>query len=173
MEIIKKEKIFKGKLISVYRRLVRHNDGTVWERETASYDGSASAIVAIDGNEIVLIRQFRPSVEETLIEIPAGRIDAGETPEKAAARELEEETGLKPLNLKKIAEFYPTPGFVDEKMHLFYADKFEKGSVHLDEGEVLRIFRLPLNEVDEYLRSGKIKDAKTYIGILLWKAGLI
>ncbi len=169
MEIIKKERIFKGKLLSIYKRLVKHDDGTVWERETASYNGNAAAIVAVDGNEVVLIKQFRPSVEETLLEIPAGRIDEGETPEQAASRELEEETGLKPLNLRKLVEFYPTPGFVDEKIYLFYADKFEKGSVHLDEGEVLRIFRLPVNEVEEYLFSNKIKDGKTFIGLLLWK----
>lgn len=169
MEIVKKERVFKGKLLSIYRRFVKHDDGTVWERETASYDGNAAAIVAVDGNEVVLIKQFRPSVEETLLEIPAGRIDSGETPEQAASRELEEETGLKPLNLRKLVEFYPTPGFVDEKIYLFYADKFEKGSVHLDEGEVLRIFRLPVNEVEEYLFSDKIKDGKTFIGLLLWK----
>ena len=169
MEIIKKERIFKGKLLSIYKRLVKHDDGTVWERETASYNGNAAAIVAVDGNEVVLIKQFRPSVEETLLEIPAGRIDSGETPEQAASRELEEETGLKPLSLRKLVEFYPTPGFVDEKIYLFYADKFEKGSVHLDEGEVLRIFRLPVNEIEEYLFSNKIKDGKTLIGLLLWK----
>ncbi len=169
MEIVKKERVFKGKLLSIYKRFVKHDDGTVWERETASYDGNAAAIVAVDGNEVVLIKQFRPSVEETLLEIPAGRIDEGETPEQAASRELEEETGLKPLNLRKLVEFYPTPGFVDEKIYLFYADKFEKGSVHLDEGEVLRIFRLPVNEVEEYLFSNKIKDGKTFIGLLLWK----
>ncbi len=169
MEILKKERIFKGKLLSIYRRIVKHEDGTVWERETASYNGNAAAIVAVDGGELVLIKQFRPSVEETLIEIPAGRIDQGETPEHAAVRELEEETGLKAVNIEKVAEFYTSPGFTDEKIYLFYADKFEKGSVHLDEGEVLRIFRLPINEVNDYLFSGKIKDGKTFIGLLLWK----
>ncbi len=169
MKIIKKEKIFSGKLISVYRRLVEHDDGTVWERETASYNGSAACIIAVDNDNIILIKQFRPSVEETLIEIPAGRIDKGETPEQAAKRELEEEVGLIPLNLKKLVEFYPTPGFVDEKLYLFYADKFDKGNVHLDPGEVLNLFKLPVSEVDEYIFSNKIKDAKTLIGILLWK----
>ncbi len=168
MEIVKKERIFKGKLLSVYRRIVKHDNGTLWERETASYNGNAVAIVAIEGNEVVLIKQFRPSVEETLIEIPAGRIDENETPMHAAVRELEEETGLRAVNIKKITEFYTSPGFTDEKIYLFYADKFEKGSVHLDEGEVLRIFRLPVDEIKDYLFSGKIKDGKTYIG-LLWK----
>jgi len=169
MEIIKKERIFKGKLISIYRRLVKHNDGTVWERETASYNGSAAAIVAIDGDQVVLIKQFRPSVEETLLEIPAGRIDPGETPEQAAKRELEEETSLIPLNLKKLVEFYPTPGFVDEKIHIFYADEFKKGKMHLDKGEVLDIVRISTFEVGEYILDNKIKDAKTLIGLLLWK----
>ncbi len=169
MEILKKEKIFKGKLISIYKRLVKHDDGSIWERETASYDGSASAIVAIDGGQVVLIRQFRPSVEETLLEIPAGRIDPGETPEQAAKRELEEETGLIPLNLKKLVEFYPTPGFVDEKIYIFYADEFKKGKVHLDKGEVLDIVRISTFEVGEYILNNKIKDAKTLIGLLLWK----
>jgi len=169
MEILKKQKIFKGKLLSIYRRLVKQDDGSIWERETASYDGSAAAIVAIDGDQVVLIKQFRPSVEETLLEIPAGKIDPGETPEQAAKRELEEETGLIPLNLKKLVEFYPTPGFVDEKIHIFYADNFKKGKVHLDKGEVLDIVRISTFEVGEYIQSNKIKDAKTLVGLLLWK----
>jgi ADP-ribose pyrophosphatase len=169
MKIIKKEKIFSGKLLTIYKRIVKHDDGTLWERETASYNGSASAIVAVDGNDIVLIKQFRPSVEETLIEIPAGRIDKGETPEQAAKRELEEETGLIPLNLKKLVEFYPTPGFVDEKIHIFYADKFDKGKSHLDEGEVLNIVRISVKDIDEYIATNKIKDGKTLIGLLLWE----
>ncbi len=169
MKIIKKEKIFSGKLLSIYRRLVVDNNKNVWERETASYDGSASCIVAVENNEIVMIRQFRPSVEETLIEIPAGRIEEGETPAEAARREFEEETGLIPLNLRKLVEFYPTPGFVDEKLYLFFSDKFDKGKVHLDAGEFLDVFRLPVSKVDEYIFSNKIRDAKTLIGLLLWK----
>ena len=169
MKIVKKEKIFSGKLLSIYKRLVVDSNKNVWERETASYDGSASCIVAVENNEIVMIRQFRPSVEETLIEIPAGRIEEGETPAEAARREFEEETGLIPLNLRKLVEFYPTPGFVDEKLYLFFADKFDKGKVHLDAGEFLDVFRLPVSKVDEYIFSNKIRDAKTLIGLLLWK----
>jgi ADP-ribose pyrophosphatase len=169
VKIIKKERIFSGKLLSIYKRLVADDSGSVWERETASYDGSASCIVAVENNEIIMVKQFRPSVEETLIEIPAGKIEEGETPAEAIRRELEEETGLIPLNLQKLVEFYPTPGFVDEKLHLFFSDKFDKGKVHLDAGEVLDVFRLPVFKVDESLFSNKIRDAKTLIGLLLWK----
>ncbi len=169
MEIIKKEKIFSGKLISVYKRIVRHSDGSFWERETASYNGSASCVVAVENDNIIMIKQYRPSVEEKLLEIPAGKIDKGETAEQAAKRELEEEVGLIPLNLKELADFYPTPGFVDEKLHLFFADRFKEGKVHLDPGEVLDVFKLPVSKINEYIFSNKIKDAKTIIGLLFWK----
>jgi ADP-ribose pyrophosphatase len=169
MKIIKKEKIFSGKVVSIYKRIVEHNDGTLWERETASYDGSAACVLGVFKDEIILVKQYRPSVEETLFEIPAGKIEKGELPQEAAKREFEEETGLIPLKLDKLVEFYPTPGFVDEKLYLYFADKFVEGNVHLDQGEVLNVFKLPISDIDEYISSNKIKDGKTLIGLLLWK----
>ncbi len=169
MKILKTEKICTGNLLTFYRKIVRHNDGTEWNREMVSYGASAAAVIAEYKGSIVLVSQFRPAVEKTLLEIPAGKIEKDETPEKAAVRELEEEVGIIPINIRKIAEFYSTPGFTDEKMYLFYADQFKKGNTHPDPGEVLNVKLLPVSQVNEYLLTNKIEDAKTYIGLLYWK----
>ncbi len=169
MEILKKEEICKGNLLTFYRKIVRHDDGTEWKREMVSYGASAAAVVAEYKGSIVLVSQFRPAVEKTLLEIPAGKIEKGETPEMAAVRELEEEVGIIPVRIREIAEFYSTPGFTDEKMYLFYADQFKKGNVHPDPGEVLNVKLLPVSQVDEYLLTKKIEDAKTYVGLLYWR----
>jgi len=169
MKILKFKKIYAGRLLTLYNKTVQHDDGTVWEREVVSYGGDAAAIVAEYNGNIILVSQFRPAVDEELLEIPAGRIEKNELPEEAAIRELEEEVGIIPQNIKKIAEFYSSPGFADEKMYLFYADQFKQGSVHLDAGEDLSVKLLPVSEVDDYLSTNKIKDAKTYLGLLYWK----
>jgi len=169
MKILKLEKICAGNLLTLYRKVIRHNDGTVWKREMVSYGGNAAAIIAEYKGNIILVSQFRSAVEEKLLEIPAGRIEKGESPMEAAIREMEEEVGIIPLNMRKIVEFYSTPGFVDEKMYLFYADQFKEGNVHPDRGEVLSKKLIPVSKIDEYLSTNKIKDAKTYIGLLYWK----
>lgn len=166
--IVDREKLFSGKLLSVYRKSVQNEDGSIWEREVVGYGGSASVILAEFEGNIILVSQFRPTAEKYFLELPAGRIEKGEQPIECAKRELEEETGLIALNLRELMQFYPSPGFVDERMYLFFADKFTKGNVHFDEGEELKVVAVPIDEIDEYIR-GKIDDAKTLVGLLMWR----
>jgi ADP-ribose pyrophosphatase len=167
-KVVKSEKTFSGRLLSVFRKTVQNEDGSLWEREVVSYGGSASVVLAEFEGNIVLVSQFRPTAEKDFLELPAGRIEKGEQPIECAKRELEEETGLVALNLRELAQFYPSPGFVDEKMYLFFADRFVKGNEHFDEGEELKLFTIPIDKIDEYMR-GKIDDAKTLIGLLMWR----
>lgn len=167
MRVLRKELIFKGKLLSIVRKSVENSDGSVWEREVVTYGGSASVVIPYYQGKFVFVKQFRPTVEDFLFEFPAGRIEENESPIDCARRELEEETGLIPKNLNFIIEFYPSPGFVDEKLYMFFADEFEKGTIHLDEGEEVKVSLVDRFEAFSMLDSGKIIDGKTILG-LLW-----
>lgn len=169
MKVVDREDLFKGILLVMRKKIVQNKDGTLWERETVGYGKDAVAIVGIENGRIYFVRQFRPACEDSLVEIPAGRVEENETPQQCAKREFEEETGLVPLNLRKIIEFYPSPGFVEEKIHLFLCSEFQKGNVNLDKGEEVETLTLTLEEALDFINSGQIVDAKTIIGILLMK----
>jgi ADP-ribose pyrophosphatase len=169
MKILRKETVFKGKLLSIVRKEVENSDGSVWIREVVTYGGSASFIVPVYNGKFIFVKQFRPTLEDFILEFPAGRIEENETPERCAIRELEEETGLIPKNLKFVFEFYPSPGFVDEKLYMFYADDFEKGKTNFDPGEELNTVLVNVDEAMKMLDEGKIIDGKTLVGLLWFK----
>ena len=101
------------------------------------------------------------AAEETLLEIPAGKIDPGEAPDVCAARELTEETGFRAERLRKLGAVFTTPGFCNEKIHLYLADRLVPAHQHLDTDEFLDVVKIPLDEALEMIRNGEISDAKT------------
>ncbi len=117
-----------------------------------------------DGS-VLLVRQYRYPMGEYLLEIPAGKIDRPESPEKTAARELVEETGYQAGRLEKIAEIYSTPGFCDELLHIYLATDLSPAQAHQDEDEEIELRRFTLAELRELVQNGKIRDGKTLIGI--------
>jgi ADP-ribose pyrophosphatase len=129
----------------------------------------AVAVIAVnaDGN-IILIKQFRKPVEEVLLEIPAGRIEPNENPEHTAIRELEEETGFKANKIKKLIEYYSSPGFSNEVLHIYLAEELELGVAKPDEDEYIEIFTVDLETALEKISSGEIKDSKSIVGILMY-----
>ncbi|MEF3244915.1 MAG: NUDIX hydrolase [Caldisericaceae bacterium] len=169
MEIVKKETIFSGRLLSLIKKTVKNSDGSLWDREVVTYGGNASVILPLVDNKVVFVKQFRPTVEDFILELPAGRIENNETPYDCAKRELEEETGLIAKNLKFLFEFYPSPGFVDEKLYLFLATEFSHGIVNLDAGEEVNTLFVPIDDALSYLDNGTIIDGKTIIGLLYMK----
>jgi ADP-ribose pyrophosphatase len=150
-------KVFEGKMITVEiedgKEIVRH--------------GAAVAIVAVDAQErVLLVRQERPAVGGKVLEIPAGLVDADEAPLAAARRELREETGLHGGEWFEAATVLSSPGFTDERIHLFVATGLEEGEADLDEGEDLELVRVPVSELPGLLP--EIEDAKTLAGLLLY-----
>ncbi len=132
----------------------------------------ASAIVPVleaEGKDpvVLLIRQYRYAAEGFLYEIPAGRLDEGETPEECARRELKEETGYSASDLKLLTTIFTTPGFTDERIHLFVASGLIAGTSALESDEILEISPTPMSQALEMIRSGVIKDGKTIVGLLL------
>jgi ADP-ribose pyrophosphatase len=160
--------IFQGRVISVQVDRVRLPDGRTAERELVKHPGAVAVLALLDGR-ILVVRQYRKPLERTLIEIPAGKLDAGEEPAAAAARELEEETGWKPKRLTHLTSFYTSPGFADEIIHLYFTNELERGDAGLDEDEFLDVFSLSLDEAWDAVADGRIRDAKTITAVYAWQ----
>ncbi len=120
-------------------------------------------------NRILLVRQYRLPAQQFLWELPAGSVDPGEKPLQTAKRELVEETGYRAKKWTKLAEFYPSPGFLSEKMTIYLATGLTAGEAQPMEDERIATRWFGAKELDEMIRSGKIQDAKTNIGFLRWK----
>ena len=134
-------------------------------REVVAHPGGATVVPVFSNGDVLLVEQFRYPMQRSLLELPAGKIDPGETPEETAARELEEEVGFRAGRLEKLAAFYTTPGFCNELLHLFVARDLQPGRSGGDEDEELSVHRYSPNELERLVRSGKIVDAKTLIGL--------
>jgi ADP-ribose pyrophosphatase len=167
--------IHAGRIVRLSEDRVRMPDGSVTTRELIRHIG-ASAIVPILGvaddpdPEILLIRQWRYTTSGEILEIPAGmRNSADETFEACALRELREETGYSARHLEPLTAIWTTPGFTDERVHLFAATGLVRGERDLDADEFVEVVRTPLSTAVERVRSGAIADAKTIAG-LLWVA---
>jgi ADP-ribose pyrophosphatase len=136
------------------------------EREIVEHLG-AVAIVAVDREgHVALVRQRREAARKELLELPAGTLEAGESPLDCAQRELEEETGLRGGSWREVAAFYTTPGFCRERMHLFFAVEVEPGPASPEDDEELELVRWPVGEITGRLT--ELEDAKTILGLALY-----
>lgn len=164
---IKSEKVYSGKILSVKLSTVELPDQKYSKREIVLHD-NAVAVVAIHDDKILLVKQYRISVDKIIYEVPAGMIEHDENPKDAALRELEEETGYRAKNIEYLTEFYSTPGFCTEKLSIFYAKDLEFVGQNLDEGENLEVVEMPLEEAISMIESGEIMDGKTISSILFY-----
>lgn len=158
------EEIFKGYIINLKVKTVELPNGDEGQREIVEHHGGAAVIPYHDG-EVILIKQFRKAVEETIYELPAGMIEEGEEPLDCAQREVEEETGYRANTLEKVCNFYTSPGFTDEELHIYLATDLTKYEQKMDEHEFVEVVEMPLEEVEDKLAAGQFKDAKTVIGL--------
>ena len=157
--LIQRETVYEGQIIHVFKDQVELA-GHETVREVVLHSGAAAIIPVTDEGEVLFVRQYRYPVEEAILEIPAGKMDKGETPEECAVRELEEETGYTG-RLTKLGYVYTTPGFCNEIIYLYLADHLVYRKQHLDEGEFLDVVSIPLKEVWQMISEGRIVDAKT------------
>lgn len=163
---MKTNKIFSGKILNLRVDEVELPNGHRSTREIVEHPGAVAILpVLVDGN-ILMVKQYRKPVEEFLLEIPAGKLDVGEEPLECAKRELEEETGYKARNWKYMGYIYTTPGFSNEKIHLYLAEALEKTAQNTDEDEFIEVVDLPETEVLEMIRQGQIVDSKTICAFL-------
>ena len=168
-------RIYTGRVINLDMDRVRFPDGSSGELEIVRHPG-ASAVLPFLGNpagtdpEMLLIRQYRYAAECYLYEIPAGRLNAGESPETCARRELLEETGCSAEQVLFLTSMYTTPGFTDERIHLFVASGLSRGETQREADEFIEVVTMPLSRALKMVERGEIQDAKTALA-LLYAAG--
>jgi len=167
-ETVKSELAYKGLIIDVTRDTVVLPDGRAAVREVVLH-GGAAAVVAADGDgKLVFVRQYRHPAGALVLEIPAGTLEPGEDPRVCAARELEEETGIKAGKLSFLFKLYTTIGFCSEVIHIYLAEDLAEGSQDLDEDEFLTVERYTPEEAAELVRNGGIVDGKTIAAVMYY-----
>jgi ADP-ribose pyrophosphatase len=169
MTIITSKTLLKTPIFTVTQDKALDPDGFEIKRAIVQHGGSAVMMPVDDKDRILLVRQFRLPAKQYLWELPAGRLDPGETPLVAAKRELIEETGYRAKKWQKLAEFYASPGFLAEKMTIFLATKLTAGEKKPMEDERISMRWFTADDLDKAIEAGKILDAKTQIGFLKWK----
>jgi ADP-ribose pyrophosphatase len=166
LEILESRKVFEGRVFDVTAYTVREGD-TTYVREVVRHPGSAVIVPVFADDTVALIRQYRHPAGRYLLEVPAGSLDDGETPEQGAARELEEELGFRAGALEKLSEFFVSPGFLEEKMWLYLATDLTETAQRLDDDEIVEVVRVPFSSALKMIANGEIEDAKTIIGLML------
>ena len=161
--------VFEGKLVQVYHDTVELENGKEAFREVIRHPG-AVAVLALDGEEILLVRQYRYCIGQELLEIPAGKLEPGEEPMSAAARELSEETGSICGELIPLGKYYGSAGCMDEGIHLYFGRIACNACAHPDEDELLTVERCTPAALEQKMAAGEIPDGKTLAAFALAKA---
>jgi ADP-ribose pyrophosphatase len=164
--VLRHERLYSGKILDLDVDEVEEPGDVRSIREVVRQRGSVAALPVHDDGRVVLVRQFRYAVADRVWELPAGRIDGGETPEEGARRELEEEVGLRPRSLELLCEFWTSPGFCDEVMHLYRATDLESVPPRPEEDERIEVATFTLEEARAMMRAGEIREGKTVVALL-------
>ncbi|MEP6962961.1 MAG: NUDIX hydrolase [Acidobacteriota bacterium] len=169
MKTISSTELLKTSIFRVTQDVALDPDGFEIKRAIVQHQGSAVVMPVDDKNRILLVRQYRLPALQYMWELPAGRVDPGETPLQAARRELAEETGCRAKKMQKLAEFWPSPGFLAEKMTIYLATGLTQGKSTPMEDERIQPRWFTAKELDKMIEAGKLPDAKTMVGFLKWK----
>lgn len=163
---IERKDIFDGHVFKVYLDKVEISDGSIRPREVVEHNGGVCVVALDEKKEIYMVRQYRYAAGTEMLEIPAGKLEKGEDPFKAAKRELSEETGCTAEKWTSLGVVYPTPGYCSERLYIYLAQELKTGEMHLDDGEILTVEKYPISQVVDMIMSGEITDAKTVVGVL-------
>lgn len=165
---ISSERVFDGRAVRLRVDTVISHRGLKATREIVEHD-DCIAVLALDTDEkILLVRQFRKAVEKDLLEIPAGGIDPGESPEDAVSREMQEETGYMPRKIERLGGFYSAPGYATEYLYIYLATDLVPARLFAEDTEGITVVRVSLEEMLKRAASGEIQDSKTLAGLLLF-----
>jgi ADP-ribose pyrophosphatase len=170
LETVSSERIYQGRVFDI--RIDRIRDGDVeYKREIVVHRGSAVILPVFEDGTVALVRQYRHAAGKYLLELAAGTLEEGEDPLAGAVRELEEEIGVRAERVEKLCEFYVSPGFLTEKMHVFLATGLTETAQRLEDDEILTIERHSFEGLRDMVRSGEIEDAKTIVGVTMAATG--
>ena len=165
-KILDSKEVFHGRVFDVTVDTIREGEKT-YERDVVHHPGSAVIVPVFDDGTVALVSQYRHPAVRYLLEVPAGTLNKGESPEEGAARELEEELGVVSGNMVALSEFFVSPGFCEEKMWVYLATSLTETAQRLEDDELIEIVRVPFSRALEMISDGEIQDAKTIIGLML------
>ena len=171
MPLLSSTRLYSGRIVNLDLDSVRFPDDSVGQLEILRHPGASAVVPFLDpprdpDPRVVLIHQFRHAADGFIWEVPAGRLDAGESPEACAGRELEEEIGMRARRLERLTTIHTTPGFTDERIHLFLAEGLEPGAEHREADEFMELHTLRWSEVLRLAESGEMVDGKTLVSLL-------
>jgi len=171
-ELIESERIYEGAILNLRRDKVTAASGTAY-REIVEHNGAVAIVALTNDNEIIMERQYRYACGRAVLEIPAGKIDKGETdPVSAAVRELKEETGLTASEIIHLGDVNPSCAYSEEVIHIYLMRGLTQGEQALDDDEVIELIKMPFEEVYEMGVRGEIVDSKTLAALLMTKGRL-
>lgn len=157
---------FAGKFIDVSTYDIELANGQKGIREVMHHPGGVVVVAQKDADTILMVKQYRYPIKQVSLELPAGRLDKGDSPDERIRAELEEETGYVAKTWKSLGYIYTTPGICDEKLYLYYATDLEFKKQKPDDGEIIEFFEYKINDVFELIKSGEINDAKTICALM-------
>ena len=163
---LKQDYLYRSKIVNLRVDNAELPDGTTALREVIEHPGGVCVAALTEKEELLFVEQFRYPYMETVLELPAGKLEYGEDPFEAGKRELLEETGAAAENYRDLGKLYPTPGYCGEIIHMYLAENLTFSEQHLDEDEFLEVRRIPLEEAFQMVMRNEIRDSKTQVGIL-------
>jgi ADP-ribose pyrophosphatase len=167
-KVLKSEIIYEGKAFGVRRDELIEPTGVRTIREVVTHPGSVVVLPVLPDGRIVLVRQYRHATRQYLWELVAGRMEHGETPQKGAQRELIEETGYRARKFSVFLDVFPTPGFLEERMYILLAEGVTAGEAAPEEDEKIVVAAYTRKELEQMMRRGELKDAKSIAGLLFY-----
>jgi len=167
---IRKAYMYRGRILNVRNDDVLLPNGHTSNREVVEHHGGVCVLPVTEDGHVLFVRQYRYAYESPILELPAGKLEKDEDPFEAGKRELHEETGMKAAHYYDLGEDYPSPGYTNEVIHLYAADGLTDIGQELDPDEFLNVEKYTLDEALEMVFSGELKDSKTQIALMKYKA---
>ena len=164
--------IHRGRVFDFTIETITLENGETVDLEVIRHPGAAAVVAMPDPSSLLLLRQYRHAVGGYILEVPAGTVDAGETPDRCARRELIEETGYAGHTWEAIGEITPVPGYSDERIHLYLATDLTPARQRLDRDELIQVQTVSMEEAEEMIRNGEIQDAKTIAALTMTRGRL-
>lgn len=170
---VARKKVYEGRVLDVNVETHSMPDGRQSDFEIIRHPGGAALLPILPDGRVLLISQFRPAIGKMIYEIPAGRLEPGESPQDCAARELQEEAGYLAAQVVPLGGLWSTPGFCDEYIHLFYATGLVKSAQELEPDEVIELCPVPLEEALTMIEKSDVLDSKTQLALLRYQQHLL
>ena len=166
-ELPNSEYVYRGRVVTLRIDTIATKDGRTIRREIVEHRGAVAIVPMLDSKTVLLIRQYRPAVGESLLEIPAGTLESGEHRDACAARELEEEIGYQAAEMRLMFSQYLAPGYSSEVLHAYIGTNLRKTQTHFDVDEDIEIVPVRVEDIEPMILDGRIKDSKSIAALLV------